>query len=279
MQSYFAAELAMLSSQLNDLENYNLDNLQFSEQALQLLNKLDLKFKAQLRSTPFASEQEEINYFKFERPVLSSQIIYYNRVYKIELSCPRGSAKRIKKYHKQELKKTEAFLMSRTELISYMRSGSTLMDEIYFVRRNLNYFPASDENYLAFDPEQSTSYDLKVAEILANERLEEYLNLKIEGKKHQDENTQVVPKLGLVWTDNKIALVELIYALHSAGSINHGNKDIKELARCFQEIFNIDLGDYYRAYLDIKMRKTGHAKYIENLSEHLQRRIENQDEV
>ena len=74
------------------------------------------------------------------------------------------------------------------------------------------------------------------------------------------------------WTDSKTSLVELIYAIHHSASINKGSSDIKELAHLFQEVFNIDLGDYYRTYLEIKNR-TEPSKYLDTLRKNLNDKI------
>ena len=82
----------------------------------------------------------------------------------------------------------------------------------------------------------------------------------------------------LFWTGNKTDLIELIYALHSSGAINSGTADIKEMASACEQIFNIDLGDYYRTFLEIRSRKINQTKFIDKLKESLTKRIEDTDE-
>ena len=74
------------------------------------------------------------------------------------------------------------------------------------------------------------------------------------------------PKL-LKWTDDKIALVELIYAISK--SVNYGKASIKSIAECFQYFFQVDLGSYYRIFLDINNRKTDVSRYLDSLPGHL----------
>lgn len=82
----------------------------------------------------------------------------------------------------------------------------------------------------------------------------------------------------LFWTANKTDLIELIYALQSSGAINSGTADIKEVASACEHIFNIDLGDFYRTFLEIKSRKINQTKFIDNIKESLLKRIEDSDE-
>lgn len=44
---------------------------------------------------------------------------------------------------------------------------------------------------------------------------------------------------------NKIAAVELGYAIYAAGILNNGQADIKEIMTFMEASFQIDLGDYY----------------------------------
>ena len=67
------------------------------------------------------------------------------------------------------------------------------------------------------------------------------------------------------WTGDKINLVELIYALYFAGCINHGCAKIKDIKEAFEEVFSIDLGEYYRAYVEIKRRKLVQGKFLRSL--------------
>ena len=87
-----------------------------------------------------------------------------------------------------------------------------------------------------------------------------------------------LPKVRLSWTDNKSALIELLYALHYQGSFNNGNADIKEIAIYFETIFNVDLGQYRRTFLEIRDRKSDKTKFINSLEKELLKRMEETDE-
>jgi len=72
--------------------------------------------------------------------------------------------------------------------------------------------------------------------------------------------------------------VELIYALHSNRSINNGKIDIKELIELFEKLFNINLEEYSRTFIDIRMRKTGRTKFLDNLKQSLLKKMEDADD-
>jgi hypothetical protein len=80
------------------------------------------------------------------------------------------------------------------------------------------------------------------------------------------------------WTGSKVALIELLYALHTEGVFNHGNADLKEVANIFEAAFNVDLGQYHRTFLEIRARKSERAKFLSSLKEKLLVRMEEADE-
>ena len=50
-------------------------------------------------------------------------------------------------------------------------------------------------------------------------------------------------------------MIELIYALHSNNSIDDGSKPIKEIAEIAEYVFDVEVGNIYRAAIDLKIRK------------------------
>ena len=82
----------------------------------------------------------------------------------------------------------------------------------------------------------------------------------------------------LFWSGSKTGLIELIYALHSSNTINSGTLDIKELAAHFEHFYNVDLGNYYHTFIEIRSRKTGRTKFLNKLIEMLKQRMEALDD-
>ena len=72
----------------------------------------------------------------------------------------------------------------------------------------------------------------------------------------------------LFWTGSKTDLIEFIYALQCSGVVNSGTADIKELAVVFEQIFNIELGNYYHTFIEIRARKINSTKFIDKLKEY-----------
>jgi len=70
----------------------------------------------------------------------------------------------------------------------------------------------------------------------------------------------------------------LIYALCAQGILNNGNVDVKIIAKTFERTFNIDLGDFYHTFLELKARKINQTKFLDSLREALVRKMDEQYE-
>ncbi|WP_430393710.1 RteC domain-containing protein [Chryseobacterium profundimaris] len=71
-----------------------------------------------------------------------------------------------------------------------------------------------------------------------------------------------MPTTKLSWTGSKVALIELVYALQTEGVFNNGNADLKEIIENFEQIFSIDLGQFNRVFLVIRIRKSSPTKFF-----------------
>lgn len=91
----------------------------------------------------------------------------------------------------------------------------------------------------------------------------EYVQICLRHNLNQPKKNPIIKKLQ--WTADKINLVELIYALSFAKCINEGNITIKDIMEAFEELFSIDLGEYYRAYVEVKRRKLVRVKFMKHL--------------
>lgn len=272
--------LTDLNEQLNfiDLE---IDNeIQRCEKAIDI----SLKAKEQLRiiilKNQFKSLDEEILFFKEVKPQFTSKIIYYNSILKIEMKKPNGGNRILKKYYNSELIKLKAFFDNELEFYKYYRSGNSYLDYKYFLRGKFDIKLALSSYYFEVDKNFSTSHDYKVAKILANDLIQLYLEnrLIMIDNKENIEKSQVKPSVKLTWTGSKVALTELLYALHKEGVFNNGTLDLKEVAEYLQYTFQIDLGDYYRTFLELRMRKTSRTKFLSSLTDSLIKKMDEADE-
>jgi len=273
--------LANLNEQLNfiDLE---IDNeIKRCEKAIDITLKAKENLRSLILKSQFKSQDEEIQFFKEIKPQLTSKIIYYNTILKIEMKKPNGGNRILKKYYNNELIKLKAFFDNELEFYKYYRSGNSYLDYKYFLRGKFDVKLALSSYYFETDTSFSTSHDYKVAKILANDLIQLYLEnqLIMIDNKDASEKSQRKPNIKLMWTSPKVSLIELIYALHSEGVFNNGTADLKDVAEYFEYIFEIDLGQYRRTFHEIRARKVDRTKFIMTLNDTLSKRMDNSDEL
>lgn len=269
-----------LEAHLNEISLENDDIISFSEQAIEVILKSFLEIKKYVLTTGFKNLEEEVLFFKELKPKIVSKLIYHNAIYKIETKKPNGGSKNIRKYYNNELSKLKRFFDNNLDFFKYYRTGSSYLDDHYFVRERHNLKLSIDSFYFEADHRFSTSHDYKVAKIIANDLIQVYLEgqlltLEINGSSSFQQDKEL-PLLN--WTANKTSLIELIYALHLQSAINNGNIDIKTIVKLTEKFLNIDLGDFYHTYLELKNRKINRTKFLDSIREGLQRKMDEEDE-
>ena len=263
-----------LDDRISELTYEQNNSLVSYENAIVLVLQKIEEVKKHIQEKGFKDAEEEILFFKQLKPQLVSKLIFFNSIYKIETKRPRGGDKIIRKYLNIELSKIKRYFDANLEFYKYYRTNSTHLDNKYFVRGKHDIKLSLDTYYFEADHNFTTSHDYKVAKIIANDLIQVYL----EDQLNNNSQKRIWANPPLNWTGSKTSLIELIYSLHSQGSIDNGNADIKIIAKTFENMFNIDLGDFYHSYLELKARKMNRTKFLDSLRDALIKRMDEQDE-
>lgn len=251
-----------------------------AERSIQVAKNVMEQLRKDVTAYEFASQEEEINFFKEVKPRFYSKLIYFLRIYRIETRRPTGSNETQQKYLRKELRRLTSFFEENLNFYQYYRSGATYLDEKYFLRGHQDIYLTLDTYHFDADPKFSTSHDFRVAKIHAHELLRIYLIGALEELERKDDVVRPLAsaKQSIAWTGSKTSLIELLYALQSTGVFNNGAADIKLLATYFEQMFSIDLGNYYRIFQEIRIRKGNRTAFLKSLAERLTQRMDDSDE-
>lgn len=273
--------LTDLNEQLNYINLEIDDTFVRCEKAIDSIIKSIDKLKMIFLNENCQSQEQEIEFFKNIKPKFTSKLIYYNIIYKIEARLPNGGERVVKTYIKNELVKIKDYFLNNHEFNKYRRTGSTYLDNKYYVRGAVDIKLAIDSFYFEADQNFATSHDFKLAKIMAHDLVQVYLEDKLRAIEFKalKEKSQLNHNAKLTWTASKVALIELLYALQSEGAFNNGRADLKEIMDHFEKTFNIDLGQYRRTFLEIRARKTERTKFINALEVTLKKRMDDSDEA
>jgi hypothetical protein len=208
-----------------------------------------------LQRTAPAGKVEQIHFNKIIQPrILSLQILY--RWLTQWYSQEPVDIQEVQGHYKRVLQQLTDFHAEHRELVRYCRSGETHLDEIYFAA-------PYQTSVLPYD---SPIYQW--ATYLAYQQLHSRISQGIAQHRSTEQNEQ-----GLTWTASKTNLIELLYALHTTGVVNEGKSDLKQMAEAFEQWFHVSLGNYYRVFQDIRLRKINQTVFLDQLKEKFLQRV------
>lgn len=233
------------------------------------LRELLVAIKTKILKEGFKDAFEEIYFFKNIKPQILGKLIYYNKVYRIETSCPVNNGKMYHTFFSNELevlKEEYKDHICNSDFYRYYRSKRTDRDDEYFMLGKIGYQYGLNSYVFEIDVSFSTYYDYKIARIVANELLYNYLLAKTNPDQKTDfilQNSESVTDI--FWTGSKNALIELIYALHASGAISHGKIGIRKISLAFHILFRIPLGDIHHAFHRMKDRAGSRTAFLDQL--------------
>lgn len=255
------------------------DALEKAEGITSLLEQAFNRLRFFIHEYKFQDGEEEILFFKEIKPKLFCDLIYYRKMYNLEIHRPAGGYTEWKKYLEKELVHIADFFAKNKTFYRYFRSNEVSLDHQYFLRGKIDNTLYHNSISHELDPKFSTVADLTLTRMLANDKLEKHIHCelaKLEEVKNL--NGAVQPKVKLSWTISKVFLIELIYALYLFGAFNHGKATLKEIISYFEEVFNIDLGaNPSKTYVEMRRRKQ-RTTFLDRLQEILNQKMDEDDE-
>ncbi len=245
----------------------------FLEQSVKLCKQTLENLREYVKDYSFNNQSEEIEFYKHIKPKVLSYLIFYVEQLNIETKRTKEGKKEQVKYLKKLISKFQNYFNNNLELYHYYKSNATHLDEQYFIRKNKTIRLNIETYHYFFDNKFSTNYDTTVATIMAYIKLIKYLKHEIAKLNNEHQSMETISPFQkekqLNWTGSKTDLVELIYALQNVGAINSGNAEIKDIAVSCEQMFNIDLGDYYHSFVEMRNRKINPTKFLDKLKDKL----------
>lgn len=280
MKLFAESLMSELEQELKRIHLETENAIKTSEQAIKNTAAALEKLKSYFIKHKYLKKREEIEFFRDIKPKFTAKLIYYNEIYCIETNKPLGTNKTIRKYYSAELTKLKVFFKENKEFYRYCRTGNNSLDNQYFIRAKYDHKLMLDSAFFQADHRFTTSHDFKVAQILANEEIKVFLEEQIKKMKRKPIEAKISSRIvkRQKWTGSKVELVELIYALHSEGVFNNGFSGLKEVTAFFESVFNIDLGQFHRVFLEIRSRKSDRTKFLNTLKNNLIIRMDDADE-
>lgn len=252
-----------LNLSLEKISNAQQDALEQASKSIVILQEVMSRLKEFIRTYRFVSVEEEIHFFKDTKPTFLSQLLHQEKVFDLKLNQPCADKTQIQAFYNQSLEHLQQFARTNAKFYQYMLAGSTALDQEYFTCKQVD--SRQDDAWF------HTRHDATLATLWANHMTTVFIQDEL-----QHLTTTAHLQGMLRWTASKAALIELIYALYYTGSVNSG-RDIKSIVKGVEVCFNTNLGNYYKTFQDLRLRKKGQTAFLDHLREKLQLRMDEFD--
>lgn len=258
-----------LKAELNELGNEDLTVFHNYDRSLELIKDALKDFKAIVMNNSFNSVEDEIVFFKEIKPFVLSRFLFLTFVIQhdnLYFISPKSAEFHVKKM----LKEKKSFLAEYKTYIIQLKSCSLKKEGEYFVRNQFSPPICSVYSEVLLNIQFCTFHSEILSIFKSYKLIQNFLDLK------KENSTSTNIGIPLKWTQNKTALIELIYALHYSNAINSGNGSIKDLKNVFETVFNVKLGNVYRAYHDFKRREI-RTPFIASLRKAMENKLDEDD--
>ncbi|MEX1191937.1 MAG: RteC domain-containing protein [Brumimicrobium sp.] len=262
--------VGQLDSDLKELGYTDLNTSSNNLKALELLKTALNNLKNTVLKSGFPSLKEEIRFFKEVKPYLLSRfllisfVIQYNDQKYISNEAADNLLQSKAEEHNTFLREYKTYLLQ-------LKSVTTEQEKVFFVRNQFSP-PLCDVLKKVFlNPEFCTFHSELLTMFKSQRLIQKFLDS--EKDRVSNKNTTIYK---LKWTQKKTALIELMYGLHYSNSLNNGQSNISEIKEVFETVFNVDLGNVYRIFHDIKNRER-RTPFIDSLRVAVENKLDEED--
>src|SRR5206468_8208279 len=140
-----------------------------AEAATQICCNYLAQLKTLVQECGFAGQAHEIQFFKHTKPQFLGPFIYYTGLFNLFSHWPEGSKILQDEYLNLELRRLKQFFTDHQHFYFYYKTGSTYLDDKYFVRGNFDIRLMQDCFYFEADTTFSTGYDFIFSRLVANQ--------------------------------------------------------------------------------------------------------------
>ena len=230
----------------------------------------------------FPDSKSEIHFFKADKPFVLGYLKYFVKLHAYIMEKPTADIAKQRQFIHSRLDKLEECKKKQLNFWNYYKHQEDSLDHIYFIRGNNDLDIVNDSSRHFSDPEFSTSHDNLVGKFIAYDFLVKFYNeelfllKKIESGSRIEEVSPAILN-NLSWTASKTDLIEIIYALQASGAIRNGQAEISKMAYVCSTLFDIDLGNVYKTYSEIKSRGIDKTKFLDKLKASLETRMDYED--
>ncbi|MCM4168397.1 hypothetical protein KCTC52924_01969 [Arenibacter antarcticus] len=242
---------------LNKIVSYN--------KAISYCQNILEQYRSAVVSEGFPDESAEIRFFKNEKPFIMGQLLRFTHQLTFELDFAKIAYASNESIILQKILEVNTFLSHHRDIVLYIELENQELDAQYFLRKNKGFYTYPGPHGFSFDPEFSSSHDGLLAHIVGYQGFLQFLQQKLNISSSYPNKS--LPKIA--WTESKVALTELAFALFYSGAINQGKATLKSIIRALEQVTGVDLGDYHHTSVRFRNRSQP-TKFMDKLTRSLE---------
>ncbi len=240
-----------LEKGLIGIENSNDTRIQKCIQKIKLCEGSIQKLKRFYRKHPAENPEKEIHFFKKIKPQFTVELKYQYAMFAYLKNKPKGTLREKKKFINQELERSSAYLQTFNEFYTYYKTAAEHFDHLFYRQMEFDIKQHAMLEH-PLDREFTCPAGPTLTGVISAEKMIQFLKNQLFTLEYPNlEPTWEFTKK-LTWSGSKTDMIELIYALSASGAIQH---DLKDAFLMFERMFGVQLGNFYRVYSDIKIKK------------------------
>ena len=131
MKKKLANILSEINLEIDEIDIYGYDIIPVSLAMVHRLQGILSDLRNDLQIYVFPSKEEEIYFFKNQKPELLGRLLYFHKIYRIEVQCPTGSNDVIRLYLNKELD-SWIFISIIVHILRYMTNFISCVEKLIF---------------------------------------------------------------------------------------------------------------------------------------------------
>ena len=118
--------LSEIDIEIDEIDLYGYDIIETSLSMVHRLQSVIKDLQNKLQTYVFPSKEDEVVFFKTQKPEILGRLLFFYKIYRIETQCPNGSNDVIRGYLNRELDNLTYFFNRNLDFYQYYRSHSKI---------------------------------------------------------------------------------------------------------------------------------------------------------
>jgi hypothetical protein len=252
MNTNFETIEMQLNEELMALQN--LPPMERYNASVVLVNKAVADLKVQLKKNEFASQEEEVSFFKEIRPKILAHKLRVSVEYNISVNEPIGTTEVLINYFEEAIKGFQSLFKLNSFYYQYYRNHFSELDHLYFIR-NADHSLIPLPEITDTEHNDTTPMSDLFAKFIAFEQVNQMIIYRISSLMNNPAAIRTESEVELRWTGEVINIVELAYGIWLTGQVNNGNASLNQIVRWFEANLKVNIGIAQRKFSEISRRK------------------------